>query len=81
MILQCGVVCFIKNLRNFNFFQGFPRATTAPIATQTPPLQQRRTFMNYESSVNRQQVPDQSPRMMVYLFFYLKIWGFRGLCP
>ncbi|CAK5054582.1 unnamed protein product [Meloidogyne enterolobii] len=46
---------------------GFPRATTAPIATQTPPLQQRRTFMNYESSINRQQVPDQSPRMQKQL--------------
>ncbi|CAK5121924.1 unnamed protein product [Meloidogyne enterolobii] len=46
---------------------GFPRATTAPIATQTPPLQQRRTFMNYESSINRQQAPDQSPRMQKQL--------------
>ncbi|KAL7080669.1 hypothetical protein ACQ4LE_000660 [Meloidogyne hapla] len=45
----------------------FPRATTAPIATQTPPTQHRRTFMNYESSVNRQQVPEQSPRRMKQL--------------
>nr|CAD2129254.1 unnamed protein product [Meloidogyne enterolobii] len=46
---------------------GFARATTSLIATQTPPLQQRRTFMNYESSINRQQVPDQSPRMQKQL--------------
>ncbi|CAK5121400.1 unnamed protein product [Meloidogyne enterolobii] len=52
---------------DFPIQSGFPRATTAPIATQTPPLQQRRTFMNYESSINRQQVPDQSPRMQKQL--------------